>query len=436
MKKVLVFILFTVGAALAQSGIVLSPQSIVINPEPGFGVDVWVNKDPSGDSAPSYQIGENISISVRVDRASYIYLFNVRSNGVVDQILPNRFDGSGQNNYLSAGETKTFPPRGANYSFQVDGPSGLDKVIAVASTTQLNTRQLADFRNDPNFATSNIGEQGFAETLGIIITPNPQDSWVTDTALFYVGSRPQVERFGTLQISSSPSGAEAYVDGQFVGYTPVRYGTRSGSHTVELRQNGYLTYTTTVHLDGGQTLRLNPQLTLNNQGAVYFETNPRGAEIYVNGQFYGTTPSGAVNLKEGSYEVQFRSSGYPDAYLNFSVTRGESETVSAVLSNLNTTQTTLSRGFNLSLYPGAYLVELSEDDEEIEAVFEVNASLQAVFDDIDSQLFVSGWQRGYLEYKNNASKLKAGYYRAGKELELKLDKQGNSGRFKLDLELD
>ncbi len=193
LTKSLPIVLFVLVAALstvlAQPNITISPQTIVVNPVPTFSAEVFVDKDPSGAASPSYQIGERISIGVRVSEAAYVYVFNVRSTGEIIQILPNRYDADGQNNYLQAGETKYFPPSGARYAFNVDGPNGLDKVIAVASRSQLDTRQLADFSGTGNFATSSIGQDGFAQTFSIVVTPIPQEDWVTDTALFYVGSQ-------------------------------------------------------------------------------------------------------------------------------------------------------------------------------------------------------------------------------------------------------
>jgi hypothetical protein len=332
---VLIFGMLAV-AAYAQPRIVVSPQTIVVNPRPSFSVEVFTDKDPSGNATPSYNIGEAISIGVRVSEASYVYVFNVRSTGAVDQILPNRYDQDGQNNYLQAGETKYFPPRGARYAFNVDGPNGLDKVIAVASRTQLNTSQLANFNADPNFASSNIGEAGFAQTFSIIVTPIAQNDWVTDTALMYVGSRPSVPAFGSVNVTSNPSGAEAYVDGQFIGYTPVAYGTRSGSHNIEVRLSGYNTYTQTVNVPGGQTANVNATLaqTVRN-GLVNFTSNVNGVEVYVNGQYVGTTPTGSLTYPQGNYTAQFRLPGYNEISLSFSVSPNSNQTVRADLAPMS-----------------------------------------------------------------------------------------------------
>jgi Domain of unknown function (DUF4384) len=208
---------FAFSAVFAQPRITVSPQTIVVNPVPTYGVEVFVDKDSSGSGSPSYQIGEAISIGVRVTEAAYVYVFNVRSTGEVIQILPNRYDQDGQNNYLQAGETKYFPPRGARYAFNVDGPNGLDKVIAVASRSQLDTHQLADFTGTGNFATSNIGQDGFAQTFSIVVTPIPQEDWVTDTAAFYVGSQATVPA-PTPQPAPQPTGVVLFQNPYLLAY--------------------------------------------------------------------------------------------------------------------------------------------------------------------------------------------------------------------------
>ena len=261
MKWFSLLVVALLGMVQAQEGAVISPQSIVVNPKPAFDVSVFVDKDKRGEKAPSYRIGEGIRIGVEVGEAAYVYLFNVRSSGEIVQVLPNNYDEAGQDNYVQAGQTKYFPEDDAPYTFSVDGPEGLDKVIAVASEEPLDTSQLADFTDDPNFASSNQGEESFAQGLSIVVEPKPQDSWVTDTALFYVGSsRGQTPAYGTLEITSDPTGADAYVDDQFVGTTPVRFGTRSGSHRVRLELDGYRSYTESVTVSSGETLPVDARL--------------------------------------------------------------------------------------------------------------------------------------------------------------------------------
>jgi hypothetical protein len=236
---VLMAALLLPSVAVAQH-IVVSPQAIVVNPLPGFAVDVWVDRDPTGASVPVYRVGEPIRVGVRVSDDAYVYLFSVGAAGEIVQVLPNRFDAAGRDTFLPAGTTRTFPPPDARYAFAVEPPSGLAKVIAVASRQPLDTRTLAAFATERDLlASSQLGEDGFARALAIVVQPLPQASWVTATALYHVGSPPAQGAFGSIDVTSEPAGAEAYVDGAFAGFTPLRFGTRPGRHEVEVRLAGY-----------------------------------------------------------------------------------------------------------------------------------------------------------------------------------------------------
>lgn len=334
MKKLLgaVILLLAATTALAQD-FVINPLGIVVNPKPSFSVQVSLDKR---GATPSYQVGENIVISVNVSESSYVYLFSVKSNGDIVQILPNELDQEGRNNYLRAGETKQFPPRGAAYEFQVTGPLGLDKVIAVASRSQLDTRTLANFASGDQFATSSIGESGFAQALGIIVKPIPQSNWVTATTSFYVGNVPaQPPSTGTLTINSSPSGAEVYVDDNFAGYTPLSYGTRPGRHDIRVQLSGYDTYRESVNLQPRDNLQINANLNaIRRTGTASFSSSPSGADVYVNNQYQGITPLSGLVLDAGSYTARFSLGGYNDETVNFQVNAGSDRSVSANLRSL------------------------------------------------------------------------------------------------------
>lgn len=131
-------ILTLLGLALGQA---LTPKSIIVNPTPppDLQVRVWVDKDPNKTGNPVYRFGENIQISVQVTQPAYVYLFSVRATGEISGILPNAFE---QENFLQAGEVRTFPGLGAPYTFTVEGPAGQDRVLAVASAARWMFRRL------------------------------------------------------------------------------------------------------------------------------------------------------------------------------------------------------------------------------------------------------------------------------------------------------
>src|SRR5690606_29237439 len=171
----LVFAASLLGSAALAQHVDFSPRAIVVNPRPSFDVDVWVDRAPDRGGIPTYAVGEPITVGVRTSEGGYVYLFSVSSTGEVVQILPNRF-AEGRDAFLAAGETRYFPPAGARYTFAVDAPGGLAKVIAVASRQPLDTRTLASFGSERDFlATSRPGEEGFARALSIVVRPLPQE---------------------------------------------------------------------------------------------------------------------------------------------------------------------------------------------------------------------------------------------------------------------
>lgn len=88
----------------------------------------------------------------------------------------------------------------------------------------------------------------------------------------------------------------------------------------------------------------------------------------------------------------------------------------------------------LTSYPGSVVVQQEQKERSSKTTFETEASLDAVYSHFHSQLANQGWQRRELESKPN--RVEAEYTRRDEGLELKLNREGQSGRYRLDLELD
>lgn len=260
-RSVLLLTALLLASLVSAQRIVVSPEAIVVNPEPTFGVEVWVDRDPSGREEPAYAIGESIEISVRPSEDAYVYLFSVSASDEVVQILPNRYDDGGRDALVQADVTRTFPPQGARYAFVVEAPEGLAKVIAVASRRPLDTSTLASFSSEQDLlASSRLGEDGFARALAVVVEPLPQEAWVTATALYHVGRTPAQRTYGTITVTSRPPNAEVFVDGAFAGFTPLEYGARPGSYEVEVRAAGHASARETVEVRRGRVTRVDVSL--------------------------------------------------------------------------------------------------------------------------------------------------------------------------------
>jgi|GEM_PF-1433693 len=242
MKKLLLPMALLLGVASAAPKI--TPQSIIVNPvDPDLSVNVWLDRSAS-NGTPNYNVGDRITIYASVNADAYVYLFNVNPDGTIDQVLPNRFASGG--NFVKANTTKQFPAPGDRFSFDVGGPAGLNKVLALASKTQLNLDQISTFKSGQAFATVNVkGQQQFAQALSIVVNPVPQDSWVTDVAFYNVAqSAPQQP--------TGPAGfafcANEYQTCNFSGTYEVAYGT-AGKYVTRIDSNGLPCNNTTFGTD-------------------------------------------------------------------------------------------------------------------------------------------------------------------------------------------
>jgi len=71
-----------------------------------------------------------------------------------------------------------------------------------------------------------------------------------------------VEESGSLSVTTSPTGARVYVDGELKGVTPATIpGLSAGKHTVLLSLAGYLDLNTTVTINAGKTSEYSTALT-------------------------------------------------------------------------------------------------------------------------------------------------------------------------------
>src|SRR5262245_106449 len=84
-------------------------------------------------------------------------------------------------------------------------------------------------------------------------------------ALLFAGAEPP----GTLSIASEPAGATVYVDGQFVGQTPLDvHNLAPGDHRVRVVKDGFLENGRLVSVAAGKTGTLQVRLTARTAGAL------------------------------------------------------------------------------------------------------------------------------------------------------------------------
>jgi hypothetical protein len=158
---------------------------------------------------------------------------------------------------------------------------------------------------------------------------------------------------GDIQVSSDPSGAVVYLNGDYKGFTPPNdqldiIDLSPGSYTVVVRKLGYQDDTTQVTVRAGQIIlvsaTLQPESQLPAAASADIVSTPSGAEVYVNNQFVGITPLMFQNITTGTYTIELRLAGYNSFTTTGQVQSGESVHIVAALSPVvvPTTQTASS----------------------------------------------------------------------------------------------
>ena len=343
MKKILTISAAITAALITGSTLAapkISAQSIIVNPtQPDLSVKVSVDRDATGSQIASYRVGDNVRISASVNQDAYVYLFDIDAAGKITQILPNKFTSGA--NFLKANTSKVFPAAGDNYSFSIDGPLGLNKVLAVASKTELNLGNISQFNSGEQFATGKVeGQQQLAQALSIVVSPLPQNSWVSDTALYSV-SPSQTVGTGSLFVGSNAPGSMVYLNGRSVGGANVTYTSlQPGSYNVRVTTPGYTDYTTTVSIRAGAVVNLNVepaygtapapvQPVQQRRAAIQLRSTVAGALVFVDGRQVGSIQNGGLNLSvvQGSHEIVLIAPGYRTFVNTYNVTQGGTITI-------------------------------------------------------------------------------------------------------------
>jgi hypothetical protein len=186
------------------------------------------------------------------------------------------------------------------------------------------------------------------------------------SVLLAAGCTKEVPQTGSLEVTSTPSGLEVQVivDGNFQGVTPlVLPNLSAGSHLVQIRSTGYAERVQLVTVNAGQRMHIaadyppiptptpvtpTPPPTTGTppgptvapttfpetpftQGALYVDSFPAGATIYLDGKGYGVTPRLIPNLTPRSYELRLSLVGWKDYRLVISVSPGQTTREDATL---------------------------------------------------------------------------------------------------------
>lgn len=156
--------------------------------------------------------------------------------------------------------------------------------------------------------------------------------------------------YGSISVTSSPSGATAVLDGGYTEITPCTFSSVSaGQHNIRVNKQGYSSWTADVSVAAGMNTDVSAKLepVTPATGTIYAVSLPQGAGVTVDGISYGPAPQLASGLSPGYHQVRLSLSGFQDWSGQVLVTAGSTTTVSQTLSVGPTARPTTGPGTGL-----------------------------------------------------------------------------------------
>jgi eukaryotic-like serine/threonine-protein kinase len=238
-----------------------------------------------------------------------------------------------------------------------EAPLAIPGQMAIDSSPQGAQVQI-DGKTDPSWVTpfSLSGLVAGQHTVTVSKAGYSTDTRAVDVAsgskAFVVSHLAQL--MATLAVSSTPAGANVYVDGKDTGkLTPAQVSVDKGQHLVLVRKSGYIDATTNAQFILGQTINFSPALPpLGNvdnikttgkmkklfggkdaqgQGTVSIKTTPKGAQVAVNQHMLDKGSPVDFMLDPGNYLVDITLSGYAPVHKVITVDKGGKAVIDEVL---------------------------------------------------------------------------------------------------------
>ena len=216
---------------------------------------------------------------------------------------------------------------------------------------------------------------------------------------------------GTVSITSEPSNAIILIDSNEVGKTPFAITDHApGTHTVELRMDGYDTWTKSVDFEQGIEIAITAELQIK-AGSISISSNPPEAFISIDSKKSGKTPVTITDLSPGTHLVEVRLDGYEEWSESVDIIGDKENTITAEL-------LAITASINIDSNPSEAAIYL--DGEKVGTTPDVLKSVAIGTHEVGVKL------EGFAEWKRVLN------VKNGKEINLNAALQINTGTANID----
>ena len=135
---------------------------------------------------------------------------------------------------------------------------------------------------------------------------------------------------GRFVLNTNPPKARVYIDGKARGLTPFRTDLQEGRHKLKVTLTGFAEAKAIVDIvRDKQTDKTITMIRL--PGTFVFQSNPKGALVYINDRTYGRTPLKVPDLQSGKYKIRVEKAGFDSMSRDAYITPGRENVVDFTL---------------------------------------------------------------------------------------------------------
>ena len=117
---------------------------------------------------------------------------------------------------------------------------------------------------------------------------------------------------GSIAVNSNPQGARVYLDNAYKGQTPLNLrDIPVGRHALKLVLADYQEWNSEITITSSQTVRIFADLESQRAtGSIAVNSNPKGADIYLDDSYEGLTPLNLTQIPVGSHIIKLSLPDY------------------------------------------------------------------------------------------------------------------------------
>ncbi|MDN7012839.1 PEGA domain-containing protein [Methanoculleus sp. FWC-SCC3] len=198
-------------------------------------------------------------------------------------------------------------------------------------TTYGGTLDVPVYSTGTPYSTVRVEKSGYHTYTASL----PSSPAAGETRDVYATLQP-VETAGSIHVTSSPSGAAIYLNGNYRGTAPLTIKNLSpGTYSLDAERSGYLSDRSTVTVRAGQQSNIQFTLTpIEQYGSIKVTSSPSSAYVYMDGVYKGRTPLTLTSVSAKKHNIELDLSGYYDWKSTVTVSPGVTSYVNAYLTSV------------------------------------------------------------------------------------------------------